>query len=70
MTKWQSDQDVEAYIDAASKALDLPVDEPHRPGVIQFLKLAAEMAETLDRAPIAPFEAELAPVFRLPEPDQ
>lgn len=67
MTGGLSDQDAAAYIAAASKAVDLEIAPAYKAGVETFLKLAAEMARTLDRADLDPDEAPLAPVFRLPD---
>jgi hypothetical protein len=46
------------------------VVEAWRPGVARFLALAAEMAAVLEAVPLDEAELELAPVFRLPEPEQ
>lgn len=64
-----TDEDGAAYIAAASKAADLKIDPDYLPGVVQFVKLAAEMAETLDAADLDPDDAPLASVYRLPEPE-
>lgn len=68
MTKRLSDEEAAAFIAAASTAVDLKIDPEYLPGVTQFVKLAAEMAETLERADLDPDDAPLAPVYRLPEP--
>lgn len=57
----------DAWIDTASAAMDLPVAEAHRQGVIRFLELAAEMAATLEAVALDDAELALAPVFRLPD---
>ncbi|WP_198670609.1 AtzG-like protein [Oceanicella sp. SM1341] len=62
--------DFEAYIDAVSEAIDLPVAAAHRPGTARFLGLAAEMAALLEAVPLDDGELVLAPVFRLPEPGE
>ena len=49
-------QQIEAYVDAAAPALGLTLDPAHRPGVLQFLALAAGMADTVDRVPLAPHD--------------
>lgn len=49
-------QQIEAYVDAAAPALGLALDPAHRPGVLRFLALAAAMAETVDRVPLAPHD--------------
>ena len=62
--------DWDAYIDVASAAVGVPVAEAHRPGVARFLALAAEMAATLEAVALDEDELALAPVFRLPEPEE
>jgi hypothetical protein len=59
--------DLDAYIDAASAVMDLPVAEAHRPKVARFLALAAEMAAALEAVPLADDECSLAPVFTPPD---
>lgn len=59
----------DAYIDAASVAVNLPIAEAHRPGVAGFLALAAEMAAVLDAVELNEDELSLAPVFALPDPE-
>lgn len=49
-------QQIEAYVDAAAPALGLTLDPAHRPGVLQFLALAAGMADTVARVPLAPHD--------------
>ncbi|CAN7291428.1 DUF4089 domain-containing protein [Pseudorhodoferax sp. LjRoot39] len=49
-------QEIEAYVDAVAPALGLKLDPMHRPGVLQFLALAAGMADTVDRVPLAPYD--------------
>ena len=41
---------IEAYVDAASAALNLPLSPEHRPGVLHYFALATSMAELLDWA--------------------
>jgi hypothetical protein len=36
---------LEAYVDAAAAALQLPLASEHRPGVLRYVALAALMAE-------------------------
>ena len=36
---------IEAYVDAAAAALQLPLTPEHRPGVLHYFALAAGMAE-------------------------
>ncbi|MGB0694315.1 MAG: DUF4089 domain-containing protein [Rhodospirillaceae bacterium] len=67
MAAWESDADVARYMAETSALLDLTIDPAYQPGVIQFLKLAASMAEIQDQAPLEPFSHDPAPVFRLPE---
>jgi hypothetical protein len=52
---------------AAAAAVGLKLDPAHLPGVTRFLMLAAEMADTLDAAPLDPDDDALAPVLRLPD---
>ena len=56
-----------AYLDAASKLLDIEIAEEYRAGVLNFLAIAAEMAAALDGADLDEREQEHAPVYRLPE---
>jgi hypothetical protein len=55
-------QRIEAYVDAAAAALDLPLAPAHRPGVLAYFALAAELAESVAGAPLALCD-EAAPVF-------
>ena len=43
---------VEAYVDAAAAALQLPLAPAHRPGVLNYFALAVEMAELLEAHPL------------------
>lgn len=45
---------VEAYVSAASAALDLPLSPAHRPGVVRYVALAAEFAAIVDAVPLDP----------------
>jgi hypothetical protein len=36
---------IEAYVDAAAAVLQLPLSPAHRPGVLFYFSMAAEMAE-------------------------
>ena len=56
-----------AYLDAASKLLDIEIAEEYRAGVLNFLAIAAEMAAALDGADLDEREQEHAPVYGLPE---
>jgi len=53
---------IEAYVDAAAAALELPLAPAHRPGVLSYFALAAELAELLAAAPLDVGD-EAAPVF-------
>ena len=63
------DRDPEAHIDAASALIGLEVPAEYRAGVAAFLGVAREMAETIAAVPLDDATLELAPVFRLPEPE-
>jgi hypothetical protein len=56
---------IEAYVDAAAAALDLPLAAEHRPGVLQFFALAAGMADVVDKVPLVPHDE--SAVHFLPE---
>jgi len=58
---------IEAYVDAAAAALDLPLSPDHRPGVLQFFALAAGFAEQLQGVPLDAHD-DPAPVFVPVEP--
>jgi hypothetical protein len=58
---------IEAYVDAAAVALDLPLSPEHRPGVLQFFALAAGFAEQLQAVPLDAHD-DPAPVFVPVEP--
>jgi hypothetical protein len=53
---------IEAYVDAAAAALALPLAAAHRPGVLHYFALAAQMAQRLDQEPVQPHD-ESAEVF-------
>lgn len=42
----------EAYVDAAAAALDLKLRADHRPGVLRYFALAAEMAALVEAVPL------------------
>ena len=44
---------IEAYVDAAAAALNLPLSPQHRPGVLNYFALAAGMAELVAAQPLA-----------------
>ncbi|RZL86667.1 MAG: DUF4089 domain-containing protein [Variovorax sp.] len=52
----------EAYVDAAAAALGLKLRPDHRPGVLRYFALAAEMAALVEAVPLEP-HAESAVVF-------
>ena len=52
----------EAYVDAAAAALGLNLRPDHRPGVLRYFALAAEMAALVEAVPLEP-HAESAVVF-------
>jgi hypothetical protein len=58
---------IEAYVDAAAAALDLPLSPEHRPGVLQFFALAAGFAAQLQAVPLDAHD-DPAPVFVPVEP--
>ncbi len=43
---------IEAYVDAASAALNLPLSPEHRPGVLHYFALASTMAELVGSQPL------------------
>lgn len=55
-------QQVEAYVDAAAAALALPLQPAHRPGVLRYFALAAEMADAVNQFPLD-VQDEPAPAF-------
>lgn len=58
---------IDAYVDAAAAALDLPLNPEHRPGVLQFFALAAGFAAQLQAVPLDAHN-DPAPVFVPVEP--
>jgi hypothetical protein len=42
----------ETYVDAAAAVIGLPLGPEHRPGVLRFFALAAEMAAVLEAVPL------------------
>ena len=44
---------IEAYVDAATAALQLPLSPEHRPGVLHYFALAAGMAELVGAHPLS-----------------
>lgn len=59
---------VEAYVDAAAAAIDLPIAAGHRSGVVHYVALAAAMAELIMALPLG-VDDEAAPVFAPIAPD-
>lgn len=57
-----SPEQVVAYVDAAAQALDLPLRPAHRPGVLRYFALAAEMADLINQFPLT-VQDEPAPAF-------
>ncbi|MEM7523683.1 MAG: DUF4089 domain-containing protein [Pseudomonadota bacterium] len=55
--------DPDKLIDGAAAAIDLPIAPAHRDGVGRFLRIAAEMAKTVDAAPVPEKTLDLATVF-------
>jgi hypothetical protein len=45
---------IEACCDATAAALGLPLAPEHRPGVLRYFGLAAQMAALLEVVPLAP----------------
>ena len=45
-------EQIEAYVDAAAAALQLPLSPAHRPGVLHYFALAASMAERVAAQPL------------------
>ena len=44
--------EIEAYVDAAAAALQLPIAPAHRPGTLQYFALAASMAKLIAAHPL------------------
>ena len=61
-------QRIEAYVDAAAAALELPLAPAHRPGVIAYFALAAELADSVAGARLG-IADDAAPVFTPIGPD-
>lgn len=60
--------DAAAFAEPAASAVGLTLVPAHMPGVVRFLAIAAEMAATVDAAPLDERALTPAPVFRLPGP--
>ena len=59
--------DWEVYLDAVAPAVGLPVDPCWRGGIVRFLRLAAEMAATLEAIDLTDDHLDLDAVLVLPE---
>ena len=44
--------DVSAWVDQAAKLLDLHITEEHRPGVLHYFSIAADMAALVNGLPL------------------
>ena len=55
--------DAEAYVDAASRLIGLPIDPAHRAGVLLNLERIAQMAALVMEFPL-PDDTEPAPVYQ------
>jgi len=47
-------EQIESFVDASARALDLQLQPAHRAGVLRYFALAADMAALLDAVPLAP----------------
>ena len=47
-----SPQSIEAYVEAAAAALEVPLAPEHRPGVLSYFALAAGLAELVMALPL------------------
>jgi uncharacterized membrane protein len=56
--------DAARHCDAMAATLGLTITPEQRPGVLQFLSIAAAMAEIVAQVPIDDASLDLAPVFR------
>jgi hypothetical protein len=54
--------DIEAYVDAATALLGLPIDPAHRPGIVLNLRRIADLAALVMEFPLSD-DIEAAPVF-------
>jgi molybdopterin-biosynthesis enzyme MoeA-like protein len=57
-----TNDDIAALVAATAKAIDLPLKADHLPGVKQYVRLAASMAEQVNGFPLVPHD-EPATVF-------
>lgn len=58
---------IDDAVTAAAALLELPLAAEHRPGVLRFFALAAEMAQVVSAVPLQPAD-ESGAVFRPVEP--
>jgi len=58
---------IEAAVDAAAALLGLPLEPAHRPGVLTYFALAAQMAKVVLAVPLSPHD-ETGALFRPVEP--
>jgi hypothetical protein len=61
--------DAETHMAAMAATLGLEISDGQKPGVMQFLELAARMNGLLEAAPVPADTLELAPVYTPPESD-
>ncbi|MEO0760862.1 MAG: DUF4089 domain-containing protein [Pseudomonadota bacterium] len=61
------DTDWDAWIDAMAPAMGLAIDPAHRPGVRQFLEIAADFAAVIETVPLDADELALLPVYTPPD---
>lgn len=63
--------DAARHCDAMAPTLGLTITDEQRPGVLQFLGIAAQMAAIVQSAPLDDGGFEMAPAFRpgLPAPE-
>lgn len=62
----ETEDEMDRRIDALSALVGLPIAPEHRPGVRQFLAIAAEMEAALAGADLDPDELALTPVYAPP----
>lgn len=60
--------DLDAAVDASAALIGLPLDPAHRPGVLRYYALAAQMAQVVLAVPLSPHD-ESGEVFRPVEPE-
>ena len=51
-----SPAELERLLDATAAALGLPIADAHRPGVLNYLALAADFAAQLEAVPLTPHD--------------